>query len=269
MPVRLCSKSFKLGFSSKWTENFQMYKLDLEKAEKPEIKWPNGSQKMQGNSRITTTSASLTSIKTLTMWIMTNSEKFLKRILKNQTTLLASWETCMWIKKQQCVQKQRHYSADKGPNSQDYGLPSGRIQFLELDHKQSRMPKNWCLQNVVLEKTPKSPLDSKEIKPVNLKGEQPWIFTERTDAEAEAPVFWSSDVHKQITGKVPDAGKDQGQKEKRVSEDEMPGQHHQCNEHELGQTPGDGEGQGALAFCSPRGCRESAMTGWLNNSKGP
>ena len=74
---------------------------------------------------------------------------------------------------------------------------------------------------MVLEKTPESPLDSKEIKSVNLKGDPPWIFTGRTDAEA--PAFWSSDAHRWLIGKVPDAGKDQGQKEKRVSEDKMAG----------------------------------------------
>ena len=102
-------------------------------------------------------------------------------------------------------------------------IPSGHVQLWELDHKEGRMPKNWCLQTVVLEKTPESPLDSKEIKPVNLKGDQPWIFIGRTDAEAEAPVFWSSDANRQLTGKIPDAGKYWGQKEKRVSEDEMAG----------------------------------------------
>ena len=79
------------------------------------------------------------------------------------------------------------------------------------------------------------------------------MFTRRTDAEAEAPVFWSSDANRRLTGKVPDAGKDGGQKEKRASEYEMVGWHHQCNESELGQTPGDGEGQGGLACCSPWG----------------
>ena len=76
---------------------------------------------------------------------------------------------------------------------------------------------------MVLEKTPESPLDSKEIKPVNLKGDQPWIFTRKTDAdaEAEASVFWSPDANRQLFGKVPDAGKDWGQKEKRVSVDEI------------------------------------------------
>ena len=92
------------------------------------------------------------------------------------------------------------------------------------------------------EKTPESPLDSKEIKLVNPKGNQPWIFIGRTDAEVEAPVFCSPDAKGWLIGKVPDAGKDWGQKEKRVSEDEMAGGHLQYNEHELGQTPGDGEG---------------------------
>ena len=126
------------------------------------------------------------------------------------------------------------------------------------------MPKNWCLQTMVLEKTPESPVDSK-IKPVNLKGNQPWTLVGSTDAEVETPVFWSSDADSKLIGKVPDAGKDWVQKEKRASEDEMAAWHQQCNEHELGQTPGDGEGQGSLARCSPWGHKESDMTWWLNN----
>ena len=82
--------------------------------------------------------------------------------------------------------------------------------------KEGRTLKHWCLWTVVLEKTPASPVDSKEIKPVNLKGDQPWIFTGRTDAEAEAPVFWSSEANCRLIGKIPGAGKDWGQKEKRV-----------------------------------------------------
>ena len=99
----------------------------------------------------------------------------------------------------------------------------------------------------------------------NPTGNQPWIFIGRTDAEAEAPVFWSSDVNSWIIRKVPDAGKDWGQN-KRVSEDEMVGWHHWCNGHEFGQTSGDGEGQGGLVHCSPWGRKESDMTGWLNNN---
>ena len=111
-----------------------------------------------------------------------------------------SHETRRWLllgrKSRQYVEKQRHYSADKGLYCQVYGLPSGCVQLGDLNCKVGRMPKNWCLWTVVLEKTLESILDSKEIKPVNLKGDQSWIFTERTDAEAEAPVFWTSDVNR-------------------------------------------------------------------------
>ena len=98
--------------------------------------------------------------------------------------------------------------------------------------------------NVVLEKTSESPLHSQEIKPVNLKGNQPWVLAGKTDAEAEAPVVWSPDANSRLIGKVPDAGEDGRQKEKRASEDEMAGWQHRGNGHELGQTQGDGEGQG-------------------------
>ena len=100
MLVKLCSTSFKLGFSSMWTENFQMYKLGLEKAEEPEIKLPTftGSWRRQQNFR--KASSSLTMLKPLIVWITTNCEKFLKR-WEYQTTLSVSWETCMWVKKQQ------------------------------------------------------------------------------------------------------------------------------------------------------------------------
>ena len=94
---------------------------------------------------------------------------------------------------------------------------------------------------------------------------QPWIFIGRTDPEAEAPVFWSSDANRLI-GKVPDAKKDWGQKEKRATEEEMDGGYHQCNEHEPGQTPGDGEGQWGLACCSSWGRKEWYWAGRLNNS---
>ena len=116
-----------------------------------------------------------------------------------------------------------------------------------------------------LEKTPGSPLDNKEIKPVNLKGNQPWIFVGRTDAEAETPVFWSSDANSCLTGKVPDAGKDWGKK-RRVSEDERAGCHHCCNGRDLGQTSGDAEGQRSFACYSPWRHKESDSTGWLNNN---
>ena len=115
-----------------------------------------------------------------------------------------------------------------------------------------------------LEKTLESPLDSKEIKPVHPKGNQPWIFIGRTDAEAEAPIPWPPDAKSWLIGKDSDAEKNWRQEEKGVTEDEMVGWHHWLNGHEFQQAPGDGEGQGSLACCSPWGHKESDMTEWLN-----
>ena len=91
----------------------------------------------------------------------------------------------------------------------------------ELDHKEGWVLKNWFFRTVVREKTPESPLDSKEIKPFNSKGNQPWIFVLRTDAEAEAPILWLPNAKSRLTGKDLDAGEDWRQKEKRMIEDEM------------------------------------------------
>ena len=114
--------------------------------------------------------------------------------------------------------------------------------MLDLDHKEGWALKNWYFQIVVLEKTLESPLDCKEIKPVNPKGNQPWTFTGRTDAEAEAPILWPHDVKNQLIEKDPDAEKDWRQKEKRAAEDEVVREHHQLNGHEFEQTPGDSGG---------------------------
>ena len=96
-----------------------------------------------------------------------------------------------------------------------------------------------------------SPLDCKDIKPVNPKGNQSWIFTRRTDAEAEAPILCPPDAKSWLIGKDPDAEKDWGQEEKGMTEDEMAGCHHWLSGHEFEQTPGDGEGQGSLVCCNP------------------
>ena len=129
--------------------------------------------------------------------------------------------------------------------------------------KEGGVLKNY-LWTVVLEKTPESFLDSREIKPISLKGNEPWIPIGRT--EAEAPLFWSSDVNSRFIGKVPDARKGWGQEEKRALEDEMAGWDHQCNGHELGQTLWDVEGQGGMVCCCPWGHKKLDMTGWLNNT---
>ena len=130
----------------------------------------------------------------------------------------------------------------------------------ELNHKESWVPKNWCFWTVVLEKTLESPLDCKEIKQVNPKGNQSWIFIGRTDAEVEAPILWPPDAKSQLIRKDPDAGKDWRQEDKRATEDAMVGWHHQLNGHEFEQALGVGDGQGGLACYSPWGCKESDMT---------
>ena len=134
----------------------------------------------------------------------------------------------------------------------------------DLNHKEGWVPKNWRFWTVVLEKALQSPLESKEIKPVNSKGNQAWIFIGRTDAEA--PIFWLPDVKSQLSGKDPDARKDWRQEEKRATEDEMVGWHHQLNGHEFEQAPGDGEGQGGLACYSPWSHKESDSSEGLNNN---
>jgi len=134
----------------------------------------------------------------------------------------------------------------------------------ELDHKQDWMPKNWCFCTVVLEKTLESSLNNEEIKPVNPKGNQSWIFIGRIDAEAEAPVLWLPDAKSRLIGKDPDARKDWRQEEKGMTEDEIVGWHHQLNRNEFEHAPGDGERQGNLACCSPWGCKELDMTEQLN-----
>ena len=103
----------------------------------------------------------------------------------------------------------------------------------EVDHKEGWMPRNWCFQTVVLEKTFESPLDCKEVKPVNPKEYQPWIFISRTDAEVEAPILWPPDAKSQLIGKDPEAEKVWGYKEKRTTEDEKVGWHHQINGQDL------------------------------------
>ena len=130
-------------------------------------------------------------------------------------------------------------------------FPVFHIWMWELNHKKGWALKNRCLYTVVLEKTLESSLHSKETKPVNLKGNQPWIFIGKTDAEA--PILWPPDMKSQLAGKGPDVGKDWGQEEKWKTEHELVGWHHQLNRHEFEQAPAESEEQGRLACCSPWG----------------
>ena len=136
----------------------------------------------------------------------------------------------------------------------------------ELDYKESSALKNWCFWTAVLEKTFESPLDCKEIQPVNPKENQSWIFIGRTDSEAENPILWPPDAKNWLIGKVPDARKDWRQKEKGTTEGEMAGWHHWLKGHEFEQALGVGDGQGSLACYIPWSCKELDMSklNWID-----
>ena len=164
----------------------------------------------------------------------------------------------------QHIKKQRHYFANKCPSSQSYGFSSSHVWIWELDYKESWALKNWCFWSVVWETTLESLLDCKEVKPVDLKGSQSWLFIGRNDAEAETPILRPPDVKNWLIWKDPDAGKDWRQEEKGMTEDGMVGWHQWLNGHEFEQAPGVGDGQGSLACCSPWGCKEWDGTEILN-----
>ena len=177
--------------------------------------------------------------------------------------MLAPWKK-NYDKPRQHIKKQRHYFANKGPSSQSYGFSSCHVWMWNLDHKECWALKNWCFWTVVLVKTLESPLDCKEIKPVNPKGNQSWIVIGRT--EAEAPILRPLDAKSWLIGKDPDAGKDWMQEEKGTTEDKMAGWHHWLNEHEFEQAPGDGDGQGCLV-AAVHSVAKSDTTDRLNNNK--
>ena len=134
----------------------------------------------------------------------------------------------------------------------------------ELDCEESWAPKNWFFWAVVLEKTLESPLDCKEIQPVHSKGDQSWVFIGRTDSEAETPILWPPHVKCWPIGKDPDAGRDWGQEEKGMTEDEMTGWQHRLDGCESEWTLGVGDGQGDLVCCDSWGPKESDTTEQLN-----
>ena len=140
----------------------------------------------------------------------------------------------------------------------------GHVWVWELDYKESCALKNWCFWTVVLEKTLESPLDCKEIQPVHPKGDQSWVFTGRTDVEAETPILWPPHAKSWLIWKDPDAGRDWGQEEEGMIENEMAGWHQWLNGHGFGWTLGVGDGQGGLMCCGSWGCKESDTTERLN-----
>ena len=128
---------------------------------------------------------------------------------------------CLWV------------SYSTGPSGQGYGFSSGHAWMWELDCEESWVPKNWCFWTVVLGKPLESPLDCKEIQPVHPKGDQSLVFIGRTDVEAETPILWAPQAKSWLIGKDPDAGRDWGQEEKGMTEDEMAGGHHRLDGHEF------------------------------------
>ena len=167
---------------------------------------------------------------------------------------LSSWKEC-YDRPRQSITKQRHHFANKGPSCQSYGFSSSHVLMWELYHKEGWAPKNWCFQIVVIKKTLEHPLDCKEIKPVNPKRNQSWIFTGSWSSNTLAT--WCEESTHWIR---PDAGKDQRQKEKRAAEDERWLDGITDQGHELGWTLGDGVGQGGLVCYSPWSCKELDMT---------
>ena len=180
--------------------------------------------------------------------------------------MLAPWKKS-YDKPRQYIKKQRPYFADKGPSSQATGL---RFSVVMYGCTSWTIKKAECQRIDAFElwwwreKTLVSPLDCKEIKQVNPKGNQSWVFIGSPDAEAEAPILCLPDAKNWLTGKDPDAGQDWKQEEKRITEDEMVGWHHQLKGHEFEQALGVGDGQGSLVCCSSWGCKESDMTEWTD-----
>ena len=195
------------------------------------------------------------------------------------------WETIFWsskitadgecsheIKRRLLLRRKAMTSLDSILKSRDITLltklclvkamvfSSSHVWMWNLEYKESWVLKNWCFWTVVLEKTLECPLDSKEIKPVNPKRKQSWIFIGRTDAEAETPIFWPPDAK----WKDPDAGKDGRQEERGMTEAEMVGWHHWLDGHKFEQALGVGDRQGSVACCSPWGCKELDTTERLN-----
>ena len=167
---------------------------------------------------------------------------------------------CLLIERENCenprqhIKKQRCDFVSKGPYSQLW-FSSSHVWMWALDHKESWVPKNWCFWTMGLEKTLESPLDSKEIKPVNPKGNQLWIIIGKTVDKAETPILWLPGVKSWLLEKTRVLGKI-----KEATEDEMVGWHHQLDGCEFEQTLGDGKGQRSLVCCRPRGHKEWTTT---------
>ena len=150
--------------------------------------------------------------------IFLNSKLTVDGDYSHEIKTLAPWKK-NYDQAKQHIKKAETLLCQQGLSIQSFGFSSSHVWMWELDYKEGWEPKNWCFRTVVLEKTLESPLNCKEIKPVNSKGTQSWILIGRADAEAESPIFWPPDVKGWLIRRDPDAGKDWRQEEKGMTED--------------------------------------------------
>ena len=163
-----------------------------------------------------------------------------------------------------CIKKQRYYFANKGPYSQSYGFSSSHVWMWELDHREGWVPKNWCFQTVVWRRLfIESPLDSKEIKLVDAKGNKPWIFSFSFSLMLKLKFQYFDHLMQNAYSleKTLMLGKTEGRRRRGATEEEMIGWHHQLNGHKLKPTLRDCEDPGSLVCCSPWEHKESDTTG--------
>ena len=190
-----------------------------EESEKVGLKLNIQETKIMASGPITSREIDGETAETVTDFIFLGSKITADGDCSHEIKRLTPWKK-IYDQPRQHIKKQTHFFANKDPSSQSYGFSSSHVWMWELDHKEGWVPKNWCFWTVVL-KTLGSPSECKEIKPVNPKGNQSWIFTGRTDTEAEAPILWLPDAKHQLTGKDLDAWKDWKQEEKGTTEVEM------------------------------------------------
>ena len=191
-----------------------------EESEKAALKLNIQKPKIIASGAITSWQMDRGKVETVAGFIFLGSKINADSNCSNKIKIVAPWKESYDITRQY-IKKQRHHFANKGLSSQRYGFP---VVMYGCESWTIKKAEHWRTDafELVLEKTLECPLDSREIKPVNGKGNQPWMFIGRTDAEAEAPIFWPPDAKSWPIGKDSDAGKDGGQEEG-VTEDEMIG----------------------------------------------
>ena len=203
-----------------------------EESEKVGLKFSIQNTKIMASGPITSWQIDGKTMETVRDFILGGSKIIADGDCSHEIKMLAPWKES-YDQLKQHIRKQRHYFASKGPSRQSYGFSSSHVQMWELDHKESWAVKNWCFWTVWLEKTLESPLDCKEIQPVHPKGNQSWIFLERTDAEGETQILWLPVAMNWLIWKDPGAGKDWRQEEKGATEDVVVGWHHRLNGREF------------------------------------